>query len=132
MTDNLDREASTALAHTQGVAALRGAQLVSAALAAMDAPKDQTAAAVGHLTGEILTLLHEQDTVKQVSIVEYLAYRLASLLRDMKGSTAQARTELTREAYLLCLNAHRQDGGQFLSVTELTRLSHAHRQDPTP
>lgn len=126
--DPLDHEASQALATTQGVAAIRGAQLTTTALAALEADKDELPAAVGKLSAEIQAALNEPDAVKRYAIIEYLAYNLAASVRKLHRSAEAAERTLTREGYLIALNANRADGQEFTSITDLLRLSHAGEQ----
>lgn len=128
MDQNLDHEANQALAATQGVAAVRGAQLTTTALAALEAAGDDLPAAVSKLSAEIQAALNEPDAVKRFAIIEYLAYNLDATAKSLYGSAEAAERTLIREGYLIALNANRADGGEFTSITDLLRLSHEGEQ----
>lgn len=113
---------TTITTSTQGAAAIRSAHLTATALAALDAAGEAFEEARSHLAGEIHALLEDPDEGKRFAMVEYLAYNLAATTRDQHGADAAQR--LIRDGYFIALNAHRHDGREFTSVTDLLRLNH--------
>lgn len=113
---------TTITTNAQSAAAIRSAQLTAAALAALNAQGPDFETASADLRQEILALLNDPDEARQFAMVEYLAYDLAATTREIHGR--DAAQHILREGYLIALNAHRDDGGQFTGVTDLLRLSH--------